>query len=128
VQAGIVSPILIIVIAITGLASFAIPNYSLSFSFRGRRFIFTVLAASFGFFGIAGGLFFFLITLVNMKSFGVPFLAPISPKIKTGPDVVWRGPVWSMEERVDYLAPLDRRRQPNISRGWIKKSRGGKTR
>jgi spore germination protein KA len=128
VQAGIVSPILIIVIAITGLASFAIPNYSLSFSFRGRRFIFTVLAASFGFFGIAGGLFFFLITLVNMKSFGVPFLAPISPKIKTGPDVVWRGPVWSMEERVDYLAPLDRRRQPNISRGWIKKPRGGKTR
>ncbi|HHY06855.1 MAG TPA: spore germination protein, partial [Clostridia bacterium] len=128
VQAGIVSPILIIIIAITGLASFAIPNYSLSFSFRGRRFIFTVLAAFFGFFGIAGGLFFSLITLVNMKSFGVPFLAPISPKIKRGPDVVWRGPVWSMEERVDYLAPLDRRRQPNISRGWIKKPRGGKTR
>jgi spore germination protein KA len=126
VQAGIVSPILIIIIAITGLASFAIPNYSISFSFRGRRFIFTILAAFFGFFGIAGGLFLFLLSLVNMKSFGVPFLAPVSPKTKTGPDVVLRGPVWSMEERVDYLAPLDRRRQPNISRGWIKKPRGGK--
>ncbi|MDD2212136.1 MAG: spore germination protein [Clostridia bacterium] len=126
VQAGIVSPILIIIIAITGLASFAIPNYSISFAFRGRRFIFTILAAFFGFFGISGGLFLFLLSLVNMKSFGVPFLAPISPKTKTGPDVVLRGPVWSMEERVDYLDPLERSRQPNISRGWIKNRRGGR--
>ncbi|MDD2402108.1 MAG: spore germination protein [Clostridia bacterium] len=126
VQAGIISPILIIVIAVTGLASFAIPNYSLSFGLRGIRFVFTILAAIFGFFGISGGLFLLLISLVSMKSFGVPFLAPIAPKTRTEPDVVLRGPVWSMEERVDYLEPLDRHRQPEVSRGWIKKPRGGR--
>lgn len=121
-QAGIISPILIIVVAITGLASFAIPNYSISFALRLMRFIFAIFAAFFGFLGIAGGLLFFLISLVSMKSFGVPFLAPVGPRTRTEPDVVLRGPVWSMEKRVDYLNPLDKKRQPNISRGWIKNS------
>ena len=125
VQAGIVSPILIIVIAITGLASFAIPNFSISFGFRGIRFIFTILAALFGILGISGGLFVLLLSLVNMKSFGVPFLAPVSPKAKTGPDVVLRGQLWSMEERAAYLKPLDKRRQPKISRGWLKNPQKG---
>lgn len=125
-QAGIISPILIIVVAITGLASFAIPNYSISFGLRFIRFVFTILAAFFGFFGISGSLFLFLVTMVSMKSFGVPFLAPVGPPVKTEPDVVLRGPVWSMEKRVDYLTPLDEIRQPKISRGWIKNTRGGK--
>jgi len=120
VQAGIVSPILIIVVAITGLASFAIPNYSMSFAFRGVRFIFTALAAVFGFFGISAGLFILLTSITSMKSFGVPILSPIGPRTKTGPDVVLRGPVWSMEERPDFLDTLERRRQPDISRGWVK--------
>ena len=125
VQAGIVSPILIIIIAITGLASFTIPNFSISFGFRGIRFIFTIMAAFFGILGISGGLFVLLLSMVNLKSFGVPFLAPVSPKTKTGPDVILRGPVWSMEKRPDYLKPLDTRRQPKVSRGWLKNPRKG---
>lgn len=118
VQAGIVSPILIIVVAITGLASFAIPNYSMSFAFRGTRFIFTILAAIFGFFGISAGFYIFLSSLASMKSFGVPFLAPMGPKTRSEPDLFYRGPVWEMEERPDYLNTLDRRRQPKVSRKW----------
>ena len=124
VQAGIVSPILIIVVALTGLASFAIPNYSMSFAFRGVRFFFTALAALFGFFGISAGLFVLLTSITGMKSFGVPILSPIGPRTRTGPDIVLRGPVWSMEERPDFLNTLDRRRQPNISRGWVKSLTG----
>ncbi|MFZ5753296.1 MAG: spore germination protein, partial [Bacillota bacterium] len=120
VQAGIVSPILIIVVAVTGLASFAIPNYSLSFAFRGVRFIFTLLAAGFGFFGVSAGLFLLLTTMCSMKSFGVPMLSPIGPRTKAGPDLVLRGPMWSMEERPDSLDTLDRQRQPRVSRGWVK--------
>lgn len=120
VQAGIVSPILIIVVALTGLASFAIPNYSMSFAFRGVRFIFTFLAALFGFIGITAGLFVLLTSITSIKSFGVPLLAPIGPRTKAGPDIVLRGPIWSMEERPDFLNTQERRRQPDISRGWIK--------
>lgn len=120
VEAGIVSPILIIVVAVTGLASFSIPNYSMSFAFRGVRFVFTALAAIFGFFGITAGLYILLTSMASMKSFGVPVLAPIGPRTKAGPDIVTRGPMWSMEERPDYLEPLDRNKQPNLSRGWVK--------
>lgn len=123
VEAGIVSPILIIVVAVTGLASFAIPNYSMSFAFRGARFVFIGLAAVFGFFGVTAGLFLLLISLASMKSFGVPLLSPIGPRTKTGPDVVLRGPVWSMEIRPDYVDSLDRKKQPRISRGWMKKDK-----
>ncbi|MDX9871297.1 MAG: spore germination protein [Clostridia bacterium] len=121
VQAGIVSPILIIVVALTGLASFAIPNYSMSFAFRGVRFVFTALAAAFGFPGITAGLFVLLSGITAMKSFGVPFMVPIGPRTRSGPDIVMRGPVWSMEERPDFLDTQERRRQPQISRGWVKK-------
>lgn len=126
VQAGIVSPILIIIVAVTGLASFAIPNYSISFAFRGVRFIFTALAAVFGFFGVSAGLFLLLNSIASMKSFGVPLLSPIGPRTKAGPDIVLRGPVWSMEERPDYLETLDRDKQPDVSRGWVKKHNRGK--
>lgn len=126
VQAGIVSPVLIIVVAVTGLASFAIPNYAMSFAFRGVRFIFTALAAVFGFFGISAGLFILLTSMTSTKSFGVPILSPIGPRTKAGPDIVMRGPMWSMEERPDFLDTLDRRRQPQISRGWLKKDNNNK--
>lgn len=123
VEAGIVSPILIIVVAVTGLASFAIPNYSMSFAFRGIRFIFIAMAAGFGFFGVTAALFLLLTSLTSMKSFGVPLLSPVGPRTKSSPDVVARGPVWSMETRPDYLDALDRKRQPQISRGWLKKEK-----
>lgn len=127
VQAGIVSPVLIIIVALTGLASFAIPNYSMSFAFRGIRFIFTALSAFFGFIGITAGLFVLLSVTANMKSFGVPMMAPIGPRTKSGPDIILRGPVWSMEDRPDFLETQERRRQPNISRGWTKNKRSAKS-
>lgn len=130
VEAGIVSPILIIVVAVTGLASFAIPNYSMSFAIRGLRFVFTALAAIFGFIGISAGLFLTLVSLASVKSFGVPLLSPLAPQTKNDPDLLLRGPLWSMEIRADHVEALDRRKQPRISRGWLKKNqqkeRGGK--
>jgi len=123
VEAGIVSPIMIIVVAVTGLASFAIPNIAMSFSIRGIRFLFTALAAIFGFIGISAGLFLTLTSLAGIKSFGVPLLSPLGPRTKNDPDVVLRGPVWSMEVRPDYTEALERQKQPEISRGWTKKNR-----
>lgn len=122
VEAGIVSPILIIVVAVTGLASFAIPNYSMSFAFRGIRFLFTILAAIFGFLGVSAGLFIILTNIASMKSFGVPLLSPIGPRSKSSPDIVVRGPIWSMEVRPEYAAPQEKQKQPQISRGWVKSS------
>jgi len=65
VAANIVSPILIIVVAVTGIGSFAIPNFSLGFSFRILRFAYVFLAAMAGFLGITFGLFVQSIILCN---------------------------------------------------------------
>ncbi|HUW64295.1 MAG TPA: spore germination protein [Spirochaetia bacterium] len=118
VQAAIVSPILIIIVAITGLANFAIPDYSMAFSVRILRFFYILLGASLGFLGIALGLCLHMTAVANLKSFGVPYLAPVSPQTVTGRDVFWRGPVWRMERRPDYLGVQRGRRQPPVARQW----------
>lgn len=120
VAASIVSPILIIIVAVTGLASYAIPNYNTSFGFRFMRFIFIYLAATLGFFGVSTGLFILLCLIISMNSFGVPFLSPVAPRMAPSSDLIIRQPGWNQEQRPDYLQALDVRRQPSLSRTWLK--------
>jgi spore germination protein KA len=122
VQANIVSPVLIIIVAVTGLGNFAIPNFSVAFAVRVIRFVFILAAAVLGFYGIGLVLLGVMALLVNMKSFGVPFLSATSPKTHFGLDVFTRAPVWKQEMRPDYLNPLDTRRQPKISREWTQEN------
>ncbi len=125
VAASIVSPILIIIVAITGLGSFAIPSFSYGYSFRILRFLYLLLGAFAGFLGIGLGLFLQGMSLVSSKSFGVPFLAPFAPKTADGlGDVLLKEPVWKQERRPDYLNPKDDFRQPKISRGWVRQNNG----
>lgn len=127
VAANIVSPILIIIVAITGIGSFAIPNFSLAFGVRIARFAYIFLGAVAGFLGIATGLFINGILLAAVKSFGVPFLTPITPKVSRAKlEYIFRSPIWKQEWRPDYLNVKKGRSQPNISRGWVeeKKNKG----
>lgn len=119
VAANIVSPILIIVVAVTGIGSFAIPSFGLGFAFRILRFGYIFLAAMAGFLGITFGLFIHGIWLCSAKSFGVPFMAPFGPKTNSGfVDQFLRGPIWTQEKRPDFLNVKDEEKQPKISRQW----------
>lgn len=124
VAANIVSPILIIIVAVTGLASFTIPNYAVSFAFRIMRFFFIIMSYMFGFIGISVGLVQMLFFITSMRSFGVPFFAPVAPRMSSSGDLVMRLPLWMEETRPDFLQPQDVRRQPPISRAWVKKGPG----
>ena len=128
VAANIVSPILIIVVAVTALGSFAIPNYSFSLSIRTLRFAYIILASLAGLLGILVGFFIQLGVMSTVKSFGAPFLAPAAPVTKKGKDYILRGPVWMQETRPDYVDPLKKRRQPRLSMGWVKAGQGGRDR
>lgn len=126
VAANIVSPILIIIVAVTGIGSFAVPNFSMAFSFRINRFIYIILGAMAGFLGVTVGLFIQGIMVAASKSFGVPFLTPFGPKtIRTFSDTITRGPIWKQEFRPDYLNAKEVRRQPHISREWTLKGKKG---
>lgn len=111
VQAAIVSPILIIVVALTALGSFTIPNYEMGLVIRLLRFLFIGLGTTFGLYGIAIGLLVVSTHAAGMRSFGVPYLAPEGPRLKTSPDVLVRGPLPALEQRPSTLRPLDSRRQ-----------------
>ena len=76
VSAGIVSPILIIIVAITALSSFAIPDYTFSFHLRFFRFLFIFLGYVAGFLGIGIGFFVYLSAICNMNSFGISYSLP----------------------------------------------------
>lgn len=126
IAANIVSPITVVIIAFTGLASFAIPDYGLAFAIRLTRFAFEILAALFGLIGVAGGLITVTVMLCGMRSLGVPYMAPIGPKTTPGYDMVIRGPIFSQEWRPDELNPQDEQRQANISRQWIENAPAGR--
>ena len=111
VQAGLVSPILIIIVATSGIGSFAIPDYPLSLAVRITRFLFIALAYMSGFYGISIGMFIFFALMCSMKSFGVPFLAPIAPKLRTSPDVILVKPINYMKYRPDEVSSLKKKKK-----------------
>ena len=118
VSANIVSPILIIIVAITGIASFAIPDFSFGFHLRVLRFIFILLGYLAGFLGIAVGLFVYTSIICNMKSFGVYFAVPFAPAINSKGNAYFIPPIWKQEYRANYIAPKKERAQEKISMKW----------
>jgi spore germination protein KA len=110
VEAGIISNSLIIVVALTGLSSFASPVYALAMAIRILRFALILLASMFGLYGMVLGLIMMVAHLASLRSFGVPYLAPVAPFIiEDMDDVFVRFPIWGMKTRPKYLetkAPL----------------------
>ncbi|KUO97138.1 spore germination protein [Ferroacidibacillus organovorans] len=118
VAAGIISPLLIIVVAVTALASFTMPNYNLSFSVRLLRFGFIVAGAMFGFYGIALGLMILLMHMVTSRSLGVPIMSPIAPRRVSSPDSLLRGKIFKMEKRPKAYWPLRTKKEADVTRGF----------
>lgn len=97
VQAGFVSPFMVIVVALTGIASFAIPNYAASFSIRLIRFPLLVASGTMGLLGFAACFFILAIHAISIRSFGEPYLAPATPfKPSDQKDTLIRFPWWKM--------------------------------
>lgn len=125
VEASIVSPILIIIIAITGITSFAIPDFYLSFHLRIVRFLYTIAGFLAGFLGIGIVLFGHLILLCSLKSFGVSYLAPYIPSTGKNNKSYFMPPFWNREKRPDFLNTKRPKKEERISMKW-KYQVGGK--
>ena len=118
VSANIVSPFLVIIVAITGIASFAIPDFSYGFHLRIFRFIFIFLGFTFGFLGIGIGIFAYITILCSIKSFGVPFFAPFSPTSLTKNIGYIVPPTWKQEMRQSFVKSENIKKQNKISKKW----------
>ncbi|WP_078408852.1 spore germination protein [Priestia abyssalis] len=93
VSAGLVSPTMTIVVALTAISNFAIPSYSMANATRILRFIFMILASFSGLYGIALGYLIMAAHLCSLQSFGVHYLSPFAPFYLAGhKDAVLRFP------------------------------------
>ncbi|REK76891.1 spore germination protein [Paenibacillus paeoniae] len=79
VAAGIVSSPLLIIVSMTGIASFLFPSFQLGLAFRLLRFPMMIAAATFGLYGILMLVLLLLLHMLHLQSFGVPYMAPLSP-------------------------------------------------
>ncbi|MFD0697722.1 spore germination protein [Paenibacillus sp. GCM10027628] len=79
VEAGIVSSIMVIIVSLTGIASFVVPVYSMALTIRLLRFLLILLGALMGLYGIGFGLILIMIHLVKLNTLGIPYLTPFAP-------------------------------------------------
>lgn len=121
VDANIVSPIMIIIVAITGISAFTIPSYSLSFAFRFSRFLYIFGAAFAGLFGVGAVFFVNTLAAFGTKSFGVPFMSPLSPSSdESSLKLIFGSPIWKRGgKRESYLHTKDNYKKGKISRKWL---------
>ncbi len=113
VEAAIVSPLMIIIVAITTIAAFALPSYEFASGLRFCRFIFMILAALFGLYGVMLGVVMLFTHMVRLNSFGIPFTSPYSGLgIEEGDlkDTLIKAPIQDMENRPEFTFPKNRRR------------------
>ncbi|KMY54281.1 membrane protein [Bacillus sp. FJAT-27231] len=112
VQAGLVSAPMVIVVAITGIASFMLPRYITGMSIRILRFPLIFLGGTLGLLGVVMGVIVIVIHLCTLRSLGEPYLAPLAPlKKKELKDMLWRAPWWMMNTRPHFTGESNAYRQ-----------------
>lgn len=113
VEAGIVSAPMVIVVSMTGIASFTIPRYNLAVSVRILRFPMILLAGVLGLFGLVVGTVLVLAHLAQLKSFGTPYLSGLAPyRKREAKDILVRTPWWNMVRRPVSANDNLQRQQP----------------
>lgn len=124
VQADLISPLVIIVVAVSGLGSYAAPSFALTLSIRIMQLLLVILSGVAGLPGLTLGVFAILLRLCGLKSLGVPYLAPAAPKERANPDQLLRAPVWRLRLRGMLASPLGMRRTPDgPMRAWESEER-----
>ncbi|MDF2700940.1 MAG: spore gernimation protein [Haloplasmataceae bacterium] len=100
VEAGLFSPIIVIIVALTSISGLTIPSYSLNLLTSFLRYIFIILASTFGFYGLTLGLIALYLHMCSLRSFGVSYMAPFAPFSLSGQkDAIFRFPIDSIMKR-----------------------------
>lgn len=111
VNAGIVSTLLIIVVAVTAIASYVFPTYDFGSAIRLLRFIFMIITSIFGAVGLTIGNVILIAHLISLESLGQPYFQPLLPfKAKDLKDTLIRLPLKYLQKRPDIAKALNKER------------------
>lgn len=112
VSAGMISPIMVIVVGVTAITSFITSNYEVTYALRIVRFLIIIAASIAGLYGITFGCIIFLIHLIKLKSFGYSYLSPVVETTKDNfKDLFFRYPWKKFIKRPDFMNIGDKVRQ-----------------
>jgi len=118
IQSKMVSPTTLLIVGITVITTFLIPNYDMSLSIRLLRFPMLILANIMGIFGIAVGWFLILVHLSSLDSLGVPYFEFHKSDMK---DTFIRAPLWKMNKRPEGIPNQNSIRQTDFRNKFKKK-------
>lgn len=112
VESRVVSPTTLLIVGVSTVASFVIPNYEMAISLRVLKFPILILAEALGFFGIAIGYFYLMIHIFSLKSVGVPYLTFSKQDMQ---DTFIRYPLYRMNKRPKAIPNNNPVRQGKIN-------------
>jgi len=108
IQSKLASSVTITIVALAAVSNFTIPSFNAALAARSLRFLLIIASGVFGIMGFISSVFVLLIYLSSLHSFGVPYLAPLSPVILSDlKDTIVRMPIWMMSKRPKFLNTLD---------------------
>ncbi|RRJ67680.1 spore germination protein [Paenibacillus oralis] len=112
VEAGFISSAMVIIVSVTAISSFVLPEMGMSIAVRIIRFALMGLGAFMGLYGILFGLFIIVLHLAGLRSFGMPYMSPIGPFIQSDlKDSVFRFTWPKLTTRPQQTRPSDMNRQ-----------------
>lgn len=127
VRAGIFSELMVIVIAITALASFSLPTFPLSTTVRLLGFVLLLFTTVLGLYGFLLGFFLLGVHLASLSSFGVPYLTPYTLlPFSDWKDSLLKLPLALFRERPTFLKPRDQTMQQPHPPSPLREDRSGR--
>lgn len=123
VEADMFSPLLIVVVAISGIGIYTVPTYALTLSIRIIQLLLVVAAGIAGYPGLVAGTFLLLVSLCGLTSLNTPYLAPLAPLRPFNPDKVLRLPIWRQRIRGYMGNALHMNRTAGPMRAWDKEEK-----
>ena len=119
VRAGLISPIMTIIVALTAICSFVAPSFGVAITMRILRFPLILIAQIGGLYGLSITTIFLLINMAGIRSFGVPFLSPLVPlNLSDLKDSFFVAPRWAMVKRPLVYESLDQKRAGVKANNW----------
>jgi hypothetical protein len=113
VEAKIVSPVVVIVVAVAGICGFTMPNQDFANALRLWRFALAAIASVMGLFGVMAGCVGLIYHLATLESFGVAYLTPFAPNpgVQVRDYTLLRPPLPWIKMRELALHPRNKRNQ-----------------
>ena len=118
VEAELFSPLILIVVALSGLGSYAAPTFPLTLALRIGQLILLLAAGTGGYPAMALALFCLLLRAFGVTSLKAPYFSPIAPKRPANPDRTLRLPIWRQRLRGAIANPFHIERVQGMMRAW----------